>query len=220
MLTYDANRRIATLAMEDVGLAGTVEYNNAGRPSKLNIPELNIPDGNQIGAIYIQYSYNAQGQLTSMEGFSSLFPLFPLYVTEFEYSAAGQISKATASVSAFLPENDIVSPGYTTYLYDSRGNISKESRYEGPDGDTELAYTIEYTHDTAINPTLNLEKLIYGVGSPNNILTAVNKAADGTVDREASFTATYQYDGSFPTTSTITYQNGEVNTVSITYNCD
>lgn len=210
-LTYDGSNRISTIDIEEQDITGTVQYNSAGDPERINLTE------SPFGTGHAQYTYNTQGQLTTLEIFANALQGATVLRNTFEYNSAGQVVKSHDYEYNFL--TGLSYSGYTGYAYDSKGNITKESYFEGPQNNTELAYTIDYTYDNNSNPGAGLEKLQRGVGSPNNVLTAVYKDSDGTVDKDESYTMTYTYSGTFPTAATRTTQNGNSSTMAVTYNC-
>jgi hypothetical protein len=107
-----------------------------------------------------------------------------------EYNGEGQLirksyirpSDGNTNIAEFLYENDRIVrttgyynnsiTGYTDYIYDDNGNISKQAKYFiSSTGIAELSTTTEYEYDNMHNPYQAFKRLtILGVYSnPNNI---------------------------------------------------
>ncbi|GAA4315996.1 hypothetical protein GCM10023183_37040 [Nibribacter koreensis] len=210
---YNGERQISSVMIEgDGALTGTVAYSN-GKPSKFTVTE------SELGPGSIEYTYNSGGQLTQMNLTSSLFGSSPVIRYTLEYNGSGQVSKIITSQANPFTGSGLQQTEYSTFTYDSKGNIQKESVYTGT-GAGELDYTIDYTYDNNVNPANALEKLIRGVSSPNNILTAITKGADGTVFQDESYSNVYKYNSdNYPTEFTQTMQSGTVSNSKVTYDC-
>jgi hypothetical protein len=211
---YNNDRKISSVMIEgDGALTGTVAYSN-GKPSKFTVSDSDLGPGS------IEYTYNSTGQLTQMNIFSAVFGSSPVIRYTLEYNGAGQVSKIITSQANPFTGSGMTQTDYSTFTYDSKGNIQKESVYTGT-GAGDLDYTIDYTYDSYVNPANALEKLIRGVSSPNNILTAITKGADGTVFQEESYTNVYKYNSdNYPTEFTQTLQSGTVLNSKVTYDCE
>ncbi|QHL87114.1 hypothetical protein GU926_06595 [Nibribacter ruber] len=215
-LGYDNDRRISSVKMEgDDPIEGTVTYSN-GKPAKFDAPvsPFGFPG-------FIEYVYNNAGQLSQMNGFVSLLPTSPVLRYAFEYNSAGQVTKSTTflNTNPTSPSASLEQVEYSTFTYDANGNILKKMDYSGT-GTGTLELTTDYTYDSNVNPINALEKLVSGYSTPNNILTAVVKDAEGNVLQGDSYSRVYKYNANnYPTEYTETTQNGVVTTYKASYNC-
>ncbi|KAA3439152.1 hypothetical protein [Rufibacter hautae] len=225
-VTY-ANDKISSFSNGEFGSVN-VQYHSsgskAGKPSKLVFTDGDQGDGT------LEYTYDDQGKLTGtlltgddMDGMGM--------ASEIEYSG-NRISKITrlAVIPAEEDEEPVTfSMGWSTFQYDSKGNVSKATEYyDNPlteeDESTSPAATTEYTYDAKNSPISAFEALFVGLpglnpASVNNVITEVRKEGS-TVDKDLSYTNTYVFnDKGYPTKITKTTQNNDVTTMNVEYSC-
>ncbi|WP_157593012.1 hypothetical protein [Rufibacter tibetensis] len=215
-ITY-SNGKIASFSNDEFGSVN-VQYhtsgNKADKPAKMPFGT----DGS------FEYMYDNQGKLTGTMITTPEFQGAGL-LAEFEYSG-NRISKVTRYLA--FPGEDEDDPqlfpfGYTTYQYDSKGNVTLVKEF-GDQDSTTPDNTTEYTYDSKPTPTAAFMALFIGLPgmtppAANNILTEVHKEGN-TVDKDLSYTNTYVFnENGYPTKTTRTSQNGEVSVINIDYNC-
>ncbi|WP_181305903.1 hypothetical protein [Rufibacter sp. XAAS-G3-1] len=224
-ITY-TNDKIANFTNEEYGTV-TVQYhsngNKAGKPSKMI-----FGDGEEGG---LEYLYDEQGRLIGTLLSSSDLG-GAAQISEFEYTN-NRISK-TSYFLAFPSEEEgedptFISTGFTTYEYDSKGNVLKAKvYYDNPateeDESTVVQSTTDYTYDTKNSPTSAFQNLFVGIPSmnpagENNVLTEIRREGN-TVDKDLSFSNVYVFnENGYPTKTTRTSQNGDVSVINIEYSC-
>jgi hypothetical protein len=166
---------------------------------------------------YLNSHYNASGQRDK----DTLYKINPAGPPAFIadsvilYTYTGnQITRADFYNIASSPSHV-----YSTYSYNSAGELTLESDY---DGSSTLLQTITNTYDTKPANTTLIEFLdpISG-GQTHNILTQVTKISGTTVDVSNSYSAASTYNSNgYPLTETDTYQDGvTVDNISFTYTC-
>jgi hypothetical protein len=119
-------------------------------------------NGSKSGSI--KYEYNSNNQLiktiyTRPQSACSEY-------SEFSYDASNRITRQIV-----YWEN--VETGYTDYLYDTKGNLVKESLYSLPaTGAAELSTTTEYVFDNQLNPFKSFSRLVTpGINTNINNIT-------------------------------------------------
>jgi hypothetical protein len=184
--TYNSENQLITSDFYwDVSMASS---NSAVIQAAMERTEWVTPD-NTPKSVSHELSYNADGQLfrksynrTNDE--SSDF-------TEFQYDG-GRITKETGYYNGSVM-------GFTTYEYDSKGNVAKELKYmTSPYGVTELTATTEYEYDDMHNPFQAFKRLTTpGVyTNPNNILKqtyTLNFDVDPYTEKVQVTTNKYEY---------------------------
>ncbi len=172
----------------------TTELNAAGNPAKLNFFSRDEVTNQLVNVTRYEYEYNAQNRVNKVNMF--------LDVEE----------EGTLSLAATIK-----------YTYDSKGNPAHKDYLVTmePGAEPTLVYAYEYTYDTKDNlakniPILNIEP------TPVNNLTKVvvtNKMTNA-VDKQQSYSMTYEYDNNgYPTKSTTTTQAGVTTSLAYSYSC-
>lgn len=138
----------------------------------------------------------------------------------FEYAGNGQLARKTytrtstsdAEYAEFSYADDRtirqtlfwqnVFSSYIDYVYDDRGNLIKESRYDVPSaGVAELSTTTEYEYDNMHNPLLAFRRLMSPgkYTNPNNITRetyTIHFEVDESVEKVQITSNTYEYNNS------------------------
>ncbi|WP_192821497.1 hypothetical protein [Rufibacter sp. LB8] len=214
-ITFDSRGRMATVNLEQRGIAGTLHYNADNTPDRFLVTK--SPEGPG----QIKYTYT-NGRMVQSEVTSSILSVGPVVRKTYAYNSAGKVSrvveyryKNVGGTGALAFSN------YYAYTYDAAGNIIKEEKYVGTSEATAtLDFYLEYTHDTAPNPLFKLETLLNGTSSTNNIKTATFRGAFNEVIPDGSYSVAYTYNTqNFYTQAITTYQTGPVATSTVTYQC-
>ncbi|RNI31010.1 hypothetical protein [Rufibacter latericius] len=218
--TY-ANGRISSFTDEDLGEI-TVSYASNGRPTALQFPDGNIeyvyeddntgqlPDGMMLVSDEISEEAGVDGA--------------GMLIT-YDYNSAKKVIAANRFV--VIPAEDggepqVIPLGTAKFDYDSKGNVIAEKEYL-PNAIAPSS-TITYTYDDKKNMAASFQALLTGMfiapPSTNNILTADAKTGD-TVDPEASYTNTYEYNSSgYPTKITNKTKEGTTTVSNVEYQCE
>jgi hypothetical protein len=220
---YDSQGKITRINTKVNGALNeyiTFEYNGAGKTTKVSTFDAanNVQD-------YFTTELNAAGNPVKLNFFSreaGSNQMVNVTRYEYEYNAQNRISKANMFLD--VEEEGTLSLAATiNYKYDSKGNPSHKDYLVTMETGAEptLVYTYEYTYDSKDNPAKNIPILNIEPSPVNNLTKVVvtNKMTNA-VDKQQSYSMTYEYDNNgYPTKSTTTTQAGVITSLSYSYNC-
>ncbi|CAN5440890.1 hypothetical protein BH09BAC1_BH09BAC1_13350 [soil metagenome] len=204
------NDRVYRLEQSN-GTTGQLSYNAAGRVSLYEI----FVNNNKVG--YAEFEYTSAGQFLERRTFqANLIGGFDLRTRDVYEYTGDHVTKIT---NYDLSYSSTSINSYTTYSYNTAGNVESESMY-GRDGSSTiiLKQTITYQYDDKINVAGDLGPFlsIFSKNNPTNRNTTVyHPSASNTVE-----TIAYEYNEfGYPTRATTT-NGSNVTSYTVEYACD
>jgi hypothetical protein len=184
-------------------------------------------DGNLIkyieyknGAInfYEDYIYNSSNQVIRKNIFTNVNGIVELRVYYiFEYAAPLELKK----LSYYYYNNALLA--YDLYQY-TNGLVTKVNKYNSANT---LTNTIEYEYDnmkgwySSFSPNQLRSGTIVFPHNIHNITKITNKFGNGEINKESTFTNTYEYNSSgYPVKMYSKNLDGSEQTMEITYKCE